>query len=54
MVIYEVGSDNVSILQVSLLRYKEVKQFAQDYPPNKRQSEDELRSIVLRALVLKY
>lgn len=39
MEIYEVDSDNIPTLQIRILRHREVKQFAQDHPPNKRLSQ---------------
>lgn len=54
MAMYEVDNDNVSILQMRILRHREVKQFAQDHTPNERQPEFQPRPFVIRALVLHY
>lgn len=37
MEIHEVDNDTIPILQIRILRHREVNQFAQDHPPDKRQ-----------------
>lgn len=48
LAVYELDSDNVPILQVRILKHREVKQFAQDHLPNTRLSEFELKPFVLQ------
>ena len=45
---YELDSDNIPILQVRIVKHREIKQFAQDHLPNKRLSEFELKPFVLQ------
>ena len=52
LAVYELDSDNVPILQVRILKHREVKQFAQDHLPNKRLSEFELKPFVLNTAFL--